>query len=83
MKELETAVNALINCPGVDGTGCSNCEWRSVSACKTTLVANVREEIERQKDFRRIMFNRCHALTRHETCDICRFREECEEERSV
>ena len=83
LEALETAVIALVHCPGEDAVNCSNCGWRSVENCRKALAGEVKNGIHEQEDFRRIMFNRCHALTKDQTCDICRYQEECFKERSV
>ena len=48
-----------------------------------TLSGMIDELLESQQTFRKHFFNRCAALTRCDTCEICAYYEQCEKERTL
>lgn len=60
----------------------SECPYHGMEeGCVATLAKDAAELLKEEARFRRQMFNRCAALSKEETCDLCVYLEDCEKER--
>ena len=90
MPDREKVKKGLKHCLSYDNQGdkfggvgkCGGCVYYG-NDCTRRIKEDAFSVIEEQEEFRRIMFNRCFALTGKESCDICRFQKECFRERSL
>lgn len=79
VEQMGEALAAVSKC--VHDIGCPDCPYRSLGQCKTEMTKDIANGWAEQMKFRRQMFNRCAALSKEETCDLCVYRDDCEKER--